>query len=755
MDPLVREGQRRFKGWNDDDTVPGCKLPSPHLLTVNPAYANDTGSCAYGTGGWSHQIAEALNDGGVYTQDRNLYQSLMGMGVYQDSTTTENPNYVRAVLKDNPVAYWRLGEPGGNGYSGRLSRVAYDVMGQQLTNYCPNGSMEQDLQGWNAQYASGCASGAGLYQTGGAYEGNYCAKVVTTATNQQGVYCLATSLFTTGQVVTASIWLKGQNGGEQVRLFFGTNNAGDYAWGPTLTLTNGWNQYSVTWTVRNNATWSPNFNIVNATATAQTWYMDACQIVLGSAAPSTFWEGNGGLDGLYAGSAAANILTNALDANSTTGWAVTGPTLWNGATLAPVTGQSAPSGSYAAQITATHVSAPPTGLTATASGTGGTLPAGTYYFKITTRTYNGESTGSNEASVTITAGQNIVLNWTGSVDNVNGYNVYRATTAGGESTSPAQVTQLGNVFTYTDTGTAVSAGAVPTTNTAVPPYMGTIYTMPGSYASGQPYVASVWLKGAVGGEAVLIYLGNSGSDQAATNITLTNTWQRYSVTWTPSAAETSVYFGIRTQASSGPVTWYANGAQVTVGSPIVPFSDTQGVKLGQPGAVQTNDNGTGVTFDGQSGYVTRNGGIIGSLANSSVEMWVKSSTATGQALYVERPASGGDIWKLEMSGGHLYFTHRDDSNTLSQHGALKSFVDGNWHHVALTKAGTAVTFYVDGVVDSGYTMTGSDTLTQALITRIAADPQDTTKFFPGEIAEVAVYNYALSAQQVANHYAAR
>lgn len=105
----------------------------------------------------------------------------------------------------------------------------------------------------------------------------------------------------------------------------------------------------------------------------------------------------------------------------------------------------------------------PTGFTATAVGSGGTFAAATYFWQVTATNASGETVGSVEASAAIALNGSANLAWN-AVPGATGYKVYRATSAGGESTSPALVTTItsGATVTYTDTGTATSAGAVPT-----------------------------------------------------------------------------------------------------------------------------------------------------------------------------------------------------------------------------------------------------------------------------------------------------
>lgn len=109
----------------------------------------------------------------------------------------------------------------------------------------------------------------------------------------------------------------------------------------------------------------------------------------------------------------------------------------------------------------------PTGLTATAAAAGGTFPAASYYWEVTASDDNGETVGSNEATATIVLNGSAVLAWT-AVTGAANYTVYRSTVAGGESTSPALVGTVSGTITtptFTDTGTALTTGSVPATNT--------------------------------------------------------------------------------------------------------------------------------------------------------------------------------------------------------------------------------------------------------------------------------------------------
>ncbi len=172
--------------------------------------------------------------------------------------------------------------------------------------------------------------------------------------------------------------------------------------------------------------------------------------------------------------------------------------------------------------------------------------------------------------------------------------------------------------------------------------------------------------------------------------------------------------------------------------------------------------GVAVSLPGASGdyILVKSGAVLATQTNASIEVWFKTSAGgtTAQCLYCERAASGNDIWKLELAdtSRKIQFTHRDDAGTLnfitSTTAALN---DGVWHHVVMTKAGTAIILYVDGVSVKTGSLTGNNTYTNAgLESRIAGDKGDSSVFLNGLICNVAAYTATLTATQVWLHWAA-
>lgn len=96
----------------------------------------------------------------------------------------------------------------------------------------------------------------------------------------------------------------------------------------------------------------------------------------------------------------------------------------------------------------------------TTETTGGTLAAGTYYYRVSAINAAGETLASLETSqVTTGTTSTVTVNW-GAVSGATGYKVF-GRTAGAE----LLIATVGSVTTYTDTGSATPAGALPTVNT--------------------------------------------------------------------------------------------------------------------------------------------------------------------------------------------------------------------------------------------------------------------------------------------------
>lgn len=113
----------------------------------------------------------------------------------------------------------------------------------------------------------------------------------------------------------------------------------------------------------------------------------------------------------------------------------------------------------------------PYNLRVTTSGSGSSFAGGTqFWWTVTALNAAGETVGSNEVTTTPAVGVNAVLTWS-PVHNATSYKVYRATSAGAETSGSTLIATVAvsasptSSPTYTDTGSAASASAAPSSNT--------------------------------------------------------------------------------------------------------------------------------------------------------------------------------------------------------------------------------------------------------------------------------------------------
>jgi len=123
----------------------------------------------------------------------------------------------------------------------------------------------------------------------------------------------------------------------------------------------------------------------------------------------------------------------------------------------------------------------PVQAAATSSTSGGTLPAtSTYKYVLTATNAAGETTVSNEQTITTGAGStnSNTVNWA-IVNGASGYKIYRTAAGGGTGTELLLATVTGgSTVSYVDTGALTPSGAQPVANTAI---ASGVYTPPTKY----------------------------------------------------------------------------------------------------------------------------------------------------------------------------------------------------------------------------------------------------------------------------------
>lgn len=106
-----------------------------------------------------------------------------------------------------------------------------------------------------------------------------------------------------------------------------------------------------------------------------------------------------------------------------------------------------------------------------------------------------------------------------------------AVTGNFDTTGATLTCQTGNAYAGINTMRIVSTATA---------HEGAECALSGTFNSGSPYTFQVALKGNAGGETLTLKLGTSADNATTATLTLTTSWQTFSVTWTPSGNRTGV-----------------------------------------------------------------------------------------------------------------------------------------------------------------------------------------------------------------------
>jgi len=181
----------------------------------------------------------------------------------------------------------------------------------------------------------------------------------------------------------------------------------------------------------------------------------------------------------------------------------------------------------------------------------------------------------------------------------------------------------------------------------------------------------------------------------------------------------------------------------------------------QTGAIY-GDSDNACYFDGSSGYVevADHANLTFAETDSfTIELWAKRNrTATVEWIFGKGDASYVRTnYSLDFAASDYPIFHISHSNG-TWVGAVGSntITDTNYHHYVCVHTGSAtggsLTIYVDGVVGSTATYTGSIDDADAQPFRIGGRRSTGGDFFQGTIDDVSIFNDALTASEVENHY---
>lgn len=139
----------------------------------------------------------------------------------------------------------------------------------------------------------------------------------------------------------------------------------------------------------------------------------------------------------------------------------------------------------------------------------------------------------------------------------------------------------------------------------------------------------------------------------------------------------------------------------------------------------------------------------------SVELWVKTTQASGTRVFIGKFLFGNDTWwvGLENSAGNVTFYMRDSTGSSTRATSTVSVNDGDWHHIVAVKDPQVnqMRLYIDNVIAASASRTFTGTITNS--NPITIGYFDGSYFYDGLLDEIAIYDQALTVGQIDDHYA--
>jgi hypothetical protein len=161
--------------------------------------------------------------------------------------------------------------------------------------------------------------------------------------------------------------------------------------------------------------------------------------------------------------------------------------------------------------------------------------------------------------------------------------------------------------------------------------------------------------------------------------------------------------------------------------------------------------GTGArTFNGISDYITVSNSTSLAIRNDiTIEAWVKR-TASNNYDTILTKTNGSTRWDYDFyiwTDGTLEFY--SDATSPTNVSSTSTITDTNWHHVAITRLGGRVTFYIDGIPGGSATMTGTmNNNTDPVIIGTDYTNTTTTDHLNGTLDEVRLSNIARTPEEI-------
>jgi Fibronectin type 3 domain-containing protein len=190
------------------------------------------------------------------------------------------------------------------------------------------------------------------------------------------------------------------------------------------------------------------------------------------------------------------------------------------------------------------------------------------------------------------------------------------------------------------------------------------------------------------------------------------------------------------------------------------FGQNPGVYGSRVQLGQTGISGTAIGVRGAQNSTVGEAQPVPSPAAFSGELWFKTNTTQGGKLlgFEDTQTGNGSSYDKQLymttDGSLIFGVYNGSIDTLQSN---PGYNDNAWHHAVVSQDSTGMKLYVDGALITSNSVTGNQSYTGYWRVgggNLSGWPQQpTNSYFTGSLDEVAVYPTALSASDVASHYA--
>ncbi|EKD91103.1 MAG: hypothetical protein ACD_30C00045G0003 [uncultured bacterium] len=197
-------------------------------------------------------------------------------------------------------------------------------------------------------------------------------------------------------------------------------------------------------------------------------------------------------------------------------------------------------------------------------------------------------------------------------------------------------------------------------------------------------------------------------------------------------------------SNTGTLTVGATGTQTSAGS-----CTTSSTAWGNGATGKRNYS---LNFDGTDDYVqvtdTANLRFDASTADFSLFAWVKRTT-TGTEYIISKEDADDDGWRMQFNSSNQVLCSEDATDVTS----TQTITDTSWYLVGCTidRDGNGQV-YIDGKSTGSAVSMGTDAMATTSNIRIATRSYTSTSYLNGQIDDVKIFNYSLTAKQVQQLY---